>query len=142
MVKRAAHRVFKVCTYQNSEQNLFNFILYFVLSIFTFLNRNLSDGVTDHSSYSHNKKIFHRLRLKDGNIEVKEFKNYKPRKMAFWNKLLPQIRCPEKQCQTSTANGLIPQWNVYSFCFLLMYFAFIHNEILLIFNVQDLKSLL
>ncbi|XP_052098492.1 acetylcholinesterase-like [Mytilus californianus] len=67
-----------------------------------------ADGVRHLPHYRSNTKVFNRLFLMDNNITVKEFKNFKPRKMAFWNTFLPHLSCPEKECQSSKARSTVP----------------------------------
>lgn len=74
-----------------------------------------------HPHYRKETKVFNRLYLKNNNITVKEFKNFKPRKMAFWNTFLPLINCPERKtsCQTSIAISVVPQVITISVCIIM-----------------------
>lgn len=75
-----------------------------------------ADGVRHLPHYRSNTKVFNRLFLTDNNITVKEFKNFKPRKMAFWNTFLPHLNCPEKKCQSNKGRSTVPHIVIVLMC--------------------------
>ncbi|XP_071144925.1 fatty acyl-CoA hydrolase precursor, medium chain-like isoform X2 [Mytilus edulis] len=75
-----------------------------------------ADGVRHLPHYRSNTRVFNRLFLTDNNITVKEFKNFKPRKMAFWNTFLPHLNCPEKKCQSNKGRSTVPHIVIVLMC--------------------------